>query len=236
MKSAPFLNPLVVALDVDSRDEALRLADELADVAGGFKVGPRLCLREGARFCHEIAARAPLFMDNKHFDIPSTMEAAVRASFEAGASVVTVHALSGSEALRAMANVERELSAQRPFRILAVSVLTSWDEASVPPVLVKQPIAEHVSELAKIVKESGLSSLVCSPHELETLGERGLFLLTPGIRFDEDERGDQKRTAGPARALALGASALVVGRPILRAANPREAGVRFVAACYEARN
>lgn len=229
--SAPFRNPLIVGLDVDTREEALRLADDLADVVGGFKIGPRLCLREGASLTKELATRAPVFMDNKHFDIPSTMEAAVRASFEAGASVVTVHALSGAEALSKMAALEQELTKIRPFKILAVTILTSWDELSVPSVMKSQKVSEHVEQLATLVATSGLQSLVCSPHELTMLAGRGLYLVTPGIRFESDAKGDQKRIAGPAQALADGASALVVARPIVQAANPREAAVRFVAAC-----
>ncbi|MBX2987403.1 MAG: orotidine-5'-phosphate decarboxylase [Bdellovibrionaceae bacterium] len=227
----PFRNPVVAALDVDTRDEALRLADQLADVIGGLKLGPRLCLRYGQDLVREIAARAPVFMDNKHFDIPSTMEAAVRASFEAGASVVTVHALSGPEALRAMAAVEKELNQKRSFRILAVTILTSWDENSLPPVMKPGRIADQVKALAGHVSQNGLKSLVCSPHELEFLRDQGFFLLTPGIRLAEDAHGDQKRVAGPAEALRDGASALVVGRPIVRAEDPRAATLKFLDAC-----
>ena len=169
-------------------------------------------------------------MDNKHFDIPSTMEAAVRASFAAGASVVTVHALSGGEALQAMAKLEIELNMQRPFRILAVTILTSWDETSVPSVMRRQPIEKHVDELAELVSASGLRSLVCSPHEVKALAPRGLYLLTPGIRFADDAAGDQKRVAGPAEALKAGSAALVVGRPIIAAADPLAALTKFVTA------
>ena len=93
-------NPIILALDVDTRDKALRIVDEVCDVVGGVKLGPRLCLRYGIDFVREVAQRSPVFLDNKHFDIPSTMEAAVRASFEAGACLVTVHALSGLEVLK----------------------------------------------------------------------------------------------------------------------------------------
>lgn len=220
VNSAPFRNPLIVALDVDGRDEALRLADGLAAIAGGFKLGPRLCLRYGRPFVGEIAERAPVFLDNKHFDIPSTMEAAVRASFDAGASTVTIHALAGAEAMKRMAEVEAQLNAVRPFRVLAVTILTSWDEQSVPPVLTKQPIAKHVTELAGLASGSGLKSLVCSPHELDLLGDKGLFLVTPGIRLQGGAAQDQKRIMTPAEALKKGASALVVGRPIVEAKDP----------------
>ncbi|AHZ83392.1 orotidine 5'-phosphate decarboxylase [Bdellovibrio bacteriovorus] len=226
-------NPIILALDVDTRDQALKIADDLSDIVGGIKLGPRLCLRYGMDFVKEMAQRAPIFLDNKHFDIPSTMEAAVRASFEAGASLVTVHALSGKEALTRMAAVEKELNQQRPFRILAVTILTSWDQNSLPVNMKSQPIAQHVTELASLVKDSGLSGVVCSPHELDLLQNRDLYLVTPGIRFSMQDSGDQKRIMGPKEALRAGASALVVGRPILEASNIKEAATDFVMAMYE---
>lgn len=232
-RSHPMKNPIIVALDVDSREQALKLADQLADVVGGFKVGPRLCLRYGQDLVKEIAARGPVFVDNKHFDIPSTMEAAVRASFEAGATLVTVHALSGKEALTKMAAVEKELNQQRPFKILAVTILTSWDQNSMPSNLKQQPISQHVTDLAGLVLESGMTGLVCSPHELDLLQNKGLYLVTPGIRFSIDSLGDQKRVMGPAEAIHAGASALVVGRPIIEAKNPLETATDYVMALYE---
>jgi orotidine-5'-phosphate decarboxylase len=232
-RAHPMRNPVIAALDVDTREQALKLADQLADVVGGFKVGPRLCLRYGQEITQEIAARAPVFVDNKHFDIPSTMEAAVRASFEAGASLLTVHALSGREALTRMAALEKELSQKRPFKILAVTILTSWDQNSLPPNLKNQPISQHVTELAELVRSSGLSGVVCSPHELDLLQNKGLYLVTPGIRFSMDSLGDQKRVMGPDEAIHAGASALVVGRPIIEAKNPRETATNYVMALYE---
>lgn len=231
MKCAPFRNPIVAALDVDTREEALRLADQVGDIVGGLKMGPRLCLRYGHDLVKELATRAPVFMDNKHFDIPSTMQAAVQASFDAGASVVTVHALSGHEALTRLAILEHELNLQRPFRILAVTILTSWDEGSIPLVMKSQSVSHNVLELAELAKQSGLRSVVCSAHEISLLKNHGLFLLTPGIRFPEDGKGDQKRISGPKEAIFEGASALVVGRPILEAKDPRAAAQRFVDAC-----
>lgn len=217
-----FRNPVIVALDVDTADEALRRAENLADLAGGFKLGPRLCLRYGQDLVRKIAHLAPVFMDNKHFDIPSTMAAAVRASFDAGASAVTVHALSGPEALKEMALVEKELSIERPFIVLAVTILTSWNETSYPPSLSKNPVGTHVTDLARSVREAGLKGLVCSPYEISLLKNQGHFLVTPGIRADGDDRGDQKRVMGPVEALKEGAGALVIGRPLLQAADPRK--------------
>lgn len=233
LRAQPMRNPIILALDVDTKDQALRIADDLAEIVGGFKLGPRLCLRYGMDFVQEIAQRGPIFLDNKHFDIPSTMEAAVRASFDAGASLVTVHALSGSEALKRMADVEKELSQKRPFKILAVTILTSWDQNSLPVNMKPQPISHHVTDLAALVKDSGLSSVVCSPHELDLLQNQDLYLVTPGIRFSMQDSGDQKRIMGPKEALRKGASALVVGRPILEAKDIKETATDFVMAVYE---
>lgn len=233
LRAHPMKNPIILALDVDTRDQALRIADDLGDIVGGIKLGPRLCLRYGMQFVREMAQRAPIFLDNKHFDIPSTMEAAVRASFEAGASLVTVHALSGAEALKKMAEVEAELSRQRPFKILAVTILTSWDQKSLPINMKAQPLAQHVTDLVGLAQGAGLSGVVCSPHELDLLQNRDLYLVTPGIRFSMQDSGDQKRIMDPKEALRKGASALVVGRPILEAKNIKEAATDFVMAVYE---
>ena len=233
LRAQPMKNPIILALDVDSRDEALRIVDEVGEIIGGIKLGPRLCLRYGTALVEEIAQRAPVFLDNKHFDIPSTMEAAVRASFDAGASLVTVHALSGLEALTRMAAVEAELNKIRPFKVLAVTILTSWDQQSLPSNLKDFSIAQHVMDLTGLVQNAGLSGVVCSPHELDLLQNRNLYLVTPGIRFSMQASGDQKRILGPVEALRKGASALVVGRPILEAKNIKEAATEFVMAVYE---
>lgn len=216
-----FRNPVVVALDVDTSDEALRRADALADVAGGFKLGPRLCLRYGQELVRKVAQRGPVFLDNKHFDIPSTMTASLRASFDAGASAVTVHALAGAEALTEMAKIEKDFNAERPFVVLAVTVLTSWSERSFPPSFGPGSVGEHVDRLARMCRDVGLKGLVCSPHELGLLKGHGHFIVTPGIRAETDAKGDQTRTMGAAEAVKAGAGALVVGRPVLQAPDPR---------------
>jgi orotidine-5'-phosphate decarboxylase len=167
-------------------------------------------------------------VDCKFFDIPSTMLTAVQATFDSGASVCTVHAMAGAEALKALANLEQKLNLQRPFRILAVTILTSWDEQSLPEIYKPQPISQHVLQLARLVASCGLRSVVCSPEEIVLLAPEKLFLLTPGIRLPTDEVGDQKRVMGPKEAISLGSSCLVVGRPIVTAQKPREAAQLFL--------
>jgi orotidine-5'-phosphate decarboxylase len=163
------------------------------------------------------------------------MDTAIRASFEAGATLATVHAWAGPEALARLAKVEAELNRQRPFKILAVTVLTSFTQESMPPGLQTTPIAEQVNNLARMVINSGLMGLVCSPLEVAALRSLSAeaYLVTPGVRLPETGLGDQKRVETPARALRSGASALVIGRPIVDAADPVEAAERILESIKE---
>jgi orotidine-5'-phosphate decarboxylase len=218
----PMSNPIFVALDVDTAEKAMELVKQTRAFVGGFKVGPRLCLRYGETLLKEIARHGNMFIDNKFFDIPSTMESAVRAAFEMGASYCTIHAQAGSEALKRLAHVEAELSAQRPFRLLAVTVLTSFKQDTLPSVSQKMPISEQTMALAKLTLDSGLTGLVCSPEEVESLRRAfpTAFLVTPGVRLSHEDKGDQKRVSDPCTTLRRGASALVVGRPIYESLEP----------------
>lgn len=214
---------MIVALDVESGREALELARGLKDFAGCLKVGPRLVLREGPGLVRELAQLAPVFLDHKFFDIPSVMEASLRAAFDIGVTLATVHASAGAATLKQLAKVEKELNVKRPFCVLGVTVLTSvsGDEAE---------INKRVSQLASDVHTSGLGGLVCSPHEVAGLKEKfpNLFYVTPGIRSSTDSMDDQSRTMTGAEALRQGASAIVVGRPILKAADPIQAAGRLL--------
>lgn len=213
----------MLALDVDTKEQAQKILDQVGDVVGAIKIGPRLGYQYGAEFIKECAKVAPVFIDNKYFDIPSTMVSAVKTSFHAGATFVTVHALSGSEALTELAKLEKELNQIRPFKILAVTILTSWDQQSMPKSLHPWPVTDHVLSLANLVLDAGLTGLVCSAHELELLKNHNLYKVTPGIRPDSAAADDQKRVMNPQQAIQAGASALVIGRPILQAINPKQA-------------
>jgi orotidine-5'-phosphate decarboxylase len=228
-------NPLILALDVDTKEDALKILDHVGDLVGGVKLGPRLVYRYGASLVAEIAEIAPVFVDNKYFDIPSTMVAAVKASFDAGATLVTVHALAGKEALRALHLLEIELNQIRPFKILAVTVLTSWNQNSMPASFHSWSVENHVRSLTQEVYSSGLRGLVCSGHELEYLNYPGLFKVTPGIRLSTDQvqvqSEDQKRVMTPKQAVKAGASALVIGRPILQSHDPRKTIFEILESC-----
>lgn len=223
-------NPIMVALDMNNPDAAYRLALEIGEIVGAIKVGPRLVMREGHALISKLAKIAPVFVDMKHFDIPSTMLSGIQTSFDAGATFVSVHALAGKEALIECANLEAKLKNQRPFKVLAVSVLTSWSDDSLPVSFQQKTVSEHVLELASLAEDAGLTGLVCSGYELDLLTYKKSFKVVPGIRMDLEEHQDQKRVMDPKTALAKGASALVVGRPILHADNPKEAALDYVMA------
>jgi orotidine-5'-phosphate decarboxylase len=235
--SAPLLNPLCVALDVDSGDQALQLAKDLGDIVGGFKVGPRLILRHGPSIIGKISKHGPVFLDMKYFDIPSTMVSAARASFDAGAKLITVHAQAGVRALSELAKLEEEYNKTGKVKILCVTILTSFDSVTLPAILRDQPIDQHVFELVKLVQMSGLTGIVCSPHELETLQEfNNMYYVTPGIRGADlkslGSNQDQKRVMSAKEAVQLGANGIVVGRPIIESKNPREEATKYCAAVF----
>ncbi|MGE0762451.1 MAG: orotidine-5'-phosphate decarboxylase [Bdellovibrionales bacterium] len=222
-------NPIFVALDLDDMDQVRQIVRDAAPHVGGFKVGPRLCLRHGPAMIGELAKIKPVFIDNKYFDIPNTMTSAVTASFEAGGTFVTVHAQAGLEALSRLAELEAKFNKERPFKILAVTILTSFTQSGLPSVSRATPIKEQVLQLADLTIASGLSGLVCSAEEVALLRQKhpNSYLVVPGIRLPGQDKGDQNRVADPASALQAGASALVVGRPIVDAADPARAAQQF---------
>lgn len=223
-------NPIMLALDVDSDQVAFDLLDQIGDQVGAIKIGPRLNLKYGSGLIEKVSKYAPVFVDNKYFDITSTVLAAVKASFDAGATFATVHALNGLETLTELYLLELKLNKIRPFKILAVTILTSWTQINLPENFKDQSVEEHVSSLAELVTRSGLSGVVCSGHELSLIRRiedptSRLFKVVPGIRLEEDIKTasqDQKRVMTPAEAMQSGANALVIGRSILNSKNPRE--------------
>jgi orotidine-5'-phosphate decarboxylase len=230
--AAPLLNPLCVALDVDDKDQAFKLAEDLGEIVGGFKVGPRLILRYGPSIIQKISEYAPVFLDMKYFDIPSTMVSAARASFDAGAKLITVHAQAGINALSELAKLEEEYNKTGKVKILCVTILTSFDSQSLPGILKNQTIEQHVLDLVKLVQNSGLTGVVCSPHELQALQDfENMYFVTPGIRGADkmisESTQDQKRVMSAKEAVNLGANGIVVGRPILEAKNPREEATKY---------
>jgi len=232
------MEQLFVALDVDTVAEARALADRLRGVVGGFKIGSRLFTSEGPAFVEELASRGDrVFLDLKFHDIPNTVAGAVTAATRLGVWMVNVHASGGGAMMRAARSAADEEAARRsrPAPLLiAVTMLTSLDQEALSEVGFTTSVAGQVERLAALTESAGLDGVVASPHEIAIIRRRcgpDFAIVTPGIRGAGDTKGDQSRTLSAADALAAGASYLVVGRPIIAAADPRAAAERIADEC-----
>jgi len=215
---------LAVALDFPTAKAALDLVDQLSGTCQWFKVGMELYYATGNALIDTLRNRGfDVFLDLKLHDIPNTVAGAVRSATQAGASLLTVHAGGGPAMMAAAAEAAR---APGSPRLVAVTVLTSMDSAQLAAVGITSSPAEQVLRLARLAQVSGIDGMVCSPEEVgilrAELGDDPLLVI-PGIRPAGSDIGDQKRIATPAIAIERGASMLVVGRPITRAADPAEA-------------
>lgn len=214
---------LIIALDMPDAESTLALVDRLEGTCRWLKVGMELYYAAGNQLIETLRRRGfQVFLDLKLHDIPNTVAGAIRSVSHAGASLLTVHAAGGQAMLEAAANAVIVPGAPK---LLAVTVLTSMDATQLSGVGVTDVPAAQVQRLAQLARQCGIDGMVCSPEEVGALrahlGAEAL-LVTPGIRGASDEIGDQKRIASAADAIARGASMLVVGRPITRAANPAQ--------------
>ena len=210
--------PVFIALDVNSEDQALDLVEKTYLYVSGYKIGPRLYLKYGNAFLEKVKSFGGIFLDFKFFDIPSATEEAVHSAYSVGADYVTVHASVGGETLKRLAQLEKEKSKNRPFKVLCVTVLSSESGS-------KGSVTKRVRSLSDLVIRSGLKGLVCSPLEVQDLRNKykDAFLVTPGIRFEKDSYYDQKRVMTPEQAFRAGSSLLVIGRSIIRSEDPSQA-------------
>ncbi len=232
------MNELLVALDVDTIDEARALANQLRGWVGGFKIGSRLFTANGPAFVEELVGRGDrVFLDLKFHDIPNTVAGAVAAATRLGVWMVNVHAGGGLDMMKAArqaADDEAVKASSAPPMVIAVTVLTSFSQAGLSATGIGSPIPEQVRRLALLSQEAGLDGVVASPQEIGLIREAcdpRFAIVTPGIRGAGDAMGDQNRTASAAGALAAGASYLVVGRPIIAASDPRAAAQKIAEEC-----
>ena len=214
---------LIVALDYPSADQALALVDRLEGRCRWFKVGLQLYLAAGPQIVSTLRDRGyEVFLDLKLHDIPNTVAGAIRSLYASGASLLTVHALGGPAMLAAA-----QAACSPSTKLLAVTVLTSMDQAQLRAIGFPAPPAETVSRLAAMAQQSGIPGMVCSPEEVARLRTElgpNPLLVVPGIRpASHTTPDDQSRTATPADALRAGASMLVIGRPVTAATNPAAA-------------
>lgn len=235
------MEQLLVALDVDTADDARRLADRLRGAVGGFKIGSRLFTAHGPGFVRELVERGDrVFLDLKFHDIPNTVAGAVAAATRLGVWMVNVHAGGGLEMMRAARQAADEEAARvssAPPMVIAVTVLTSFSQDGLAATGVGSPIPDQVRRLALLAQTAGLDGVVASPQEIGLIREAcdpRFAIVTPGIRGAGDAKGDQNRTASAEGALAAGATYIVVGRPIIAAADPRAAAEKMAEGCKPA--
>jgi orotidine-5'-phosphate decarboxylase len=219
---------LVVALDVGSAEEALALVERLAGLAGMFKVGSQLFTAAGPDFVRGLVARGEkVFLDLKYHDIPNTVAGAVSAACRLGVSLVDVHALGGQAMMEAAVGAMPAMGT----RLLAITVLTSHDAAELGELGVTGDVTDNVRRLARLAHAAEVDGVVASPQEVPVIREvcgPDFLVVTPGIRPAGARAGDQARLATPAAALKAGADLLVVGRPIIEAADPAAAARAIV--------
>jgi orotidine-5'-phosphate decarboxylase len=226
---------LIVALDYPDAKTALDLVDRLEGATRWFKIGLELYVAEGNNLVAELQRRGySLFLDLKFHDIPNTVASAVRSAARLGVQMLTVHASGGPAMLAAAA----EAAAETGPILLAVTVLTSMDDAQLNATGVNSSMSAQVETLARMAYGSGVQGFVCSAVEVANLRNRlgsKPLLVIPGIRPEGAETGDQRRVATPGAAIAAGASYLVVGRPITRAADPSAAARSILAEIQSAK-
>jgi orotidine-5'-phosphate decarboxylase len=230
---------LILALDFDSLASAVKFAKQVADLVGMFKIGSQLFTSAGPEAVRQVAQLgAGVFLDLKFHDIPNTVAGAVLASAAMpGVQLVNVHALGGTAMMRAAAQAASAgvpMGADRT-RLLAVTILTSMDQKAIREVGITGAAKVRVAQLAKLAQKAGVDGVVASVQEAKAIRKacgREFLIVTPGVRPKDKggsaKKDDQARTATPREAIKAGADFIVVGRPILAAADPRVAAQEIV--------
>ncbi len=213
---------VIVALDFADAQSAMALAERLSPQACRLKVGKELFVGAGPALVAALVARGfGVFLDLKFHDIPNTVAQACRSAARLGVWMLNVHALGGREMMQAAREALGD-GAPAP-RLIAVTILTSMDATQMREVGLSETPAQAVGRLSALAAECRLDGVVCSAHEAAAIRRQqgdGFLRVTPGIRLPESADDDQKRIMTPARAIEAGASYLVVGRPVTRAADP----------------
>ena len=216
---------IIVALDVPSAAEATAAVREIGDAVSFYKVGLELFVADGPAVLDMLKGEGKrIFLDLKLHDIPRTVERAVASCLKFGVELLTLHASGSKAMIAAAAQAVRE--AGSGTRLLAVTVLTSMDQSDLDLLGVTRSMQAQVAALGTMAIAAGAHGLVCSPQEVAAL-RRALgpepWLVTPGVRPVGGDVGDQKRVATPGQAIRDGSTHLVIGRPILGAADKRAA-------------
>jgi len=229
-------NPIIAALDLPTVEEALKLAEQVAPVVGGFKIGSELFTSAGPDIVKKIRSMgAPVFLDLKFHDIPNTVAKAVAAAVRLDVQMLSVHASGGVEMMKAAEQIAQDSAwklGHAPPLVLGVTVLTSLDTAALSEIGLDPNVTRQVRRLANMANKAGLRGVVCSPREVADVRQMlpaSAQMVVPGIRAEAAAGDDQKRTMTAQEAIAMGANWLVIGRPIYAAQNPKAAAEKILA-------
>ena len=224
--SIPAAERIIVALDCDV-DRALEIAHSLKGKASWLKVGMTLYYDQGPSIVKTFKDMGfKVFLDLKFFDIPHQVKGAAASACMSGADMITMHALGGSDMMKAAGEGIEELHLESNPITLAVTVLTSMDQDDLSEIGVSRQVVDQVQALALLAQSSGVSGVVASPQEAPLLREKlgpDAYIVTPGVRPLGSSKGDQSRVTTPEQAFKNGASHIVIGRPITEQDNPAEA-------------
>ena len=217
---------LIVALDVSSVAAAEAMVERLGDAVSFYKIGYQLAFAGGLDFAANLVRGGKqVFLDLKLHDIGNTVAKGVENVAKLGATFLTVHAY--PQTMHAATEARQGTG----LRILAVTVLTSYDDADLAAAGYDFTVSELVAERAAQARDIGVDGLVCSAEEaaaIRAIASAGMVLVTPGIRPSGADKGDQKRIMTPSAAIAAGADYLVIGRPVVEAADPKAAAAAIV--------
>ena len=223
---------VIIACDFASKEETFAFLDKFTDCKPFVKIGMELYYAEGPEIVREIKRRGhKIFLDLKLHDIPNTVKKAMAVLSHLDVDMTNIHAAGTNNMMRAAIEGLTRPDGTRPL-LIAVTQLTSTDQESMTKDLwIDKPIDEVVMHYAENAKESGLDGVVCSPLEAEKVHKRcgaNFITVTPGVRFADGDKGDQKRVMTPEQARLIGSDYIVVGRPITQAADPVAAYKRCV--------
>ncbi len=214
---------IIVAMDFDNTNDCLALARRLSPQDCRLKVGKELFTSAGPRVVEELMMLGfEVFLDLKFHDIPNTTAKAVKAAANLGVWMVNVHASGGERMMIAAREILEQSPGRRPL-LIAVTVLTSLEDADLQAVGFQDSAQQQVARLAQLTRHCGLDGIVCSAQEardLRNLLGQDFCLVTPGIRLPDSPKDDQRRTLTPVEAVQAGSSYLVIGRPITQAEDP----------------
>ena len=223
-------NPVFCAIDAPTLDEAKRLIGLVAGAVGGIKLGLEFFMAAGPEGVREARSTGvPLFLDIKLHDIPNTVAGAIRSVVPLSPTYITIHASGGRAMMQAAAEAAASEADKRGVprpKLLGVTVLTSLDVGDLDAVGQGMEVSAQVERLARLAESSGLDGVICAPTEIVRLRrilKPSSVLMVPGIRPAGSDAGDQKRVMTPKEAMELGATHLVIGRPITGAADPAAA-------------